>query len=154
VKQKLFAVGWFCFSVLYLAGGWGLNAGTPQKPGPGFLPRIVGVGLLVLTGLYLWQTLRKPGEPQNACGPFHLKSVLGLAAGLMAYPFLLFHLNFILATFLVVYTMLWILKYKGPVWDSLIAISLAVMSFSVFALGLGVSLPSGPIEEIFYRLRG
>lgn len=72
----------------------------------------------------------------------------------MAYPFLLFHLNFILATFLVVYTMLWILKYKGPVWDSLIAISLAVMSFSVFALGLGVSLPSGPIEEIFYRLRG
>jgi multisubunit Na+/H+ antiporter MnhC subunit len=50
--------------------------------------------------------------------------------------------------------MLWVLKFKGPVWDALIALSLVVISFAVFALVLGVSLRSGPVEEFLFRLRG
>ena len=50
--------------------------------------------------------------------------------------------------------MLIVLKYKGPVWDFFIALGLVIFSFMVFAMGLGVSLSAGPIEEIFFRLRG
>ncbi len=154
MKEKLIAAGWFCFSILYLTTGWALKMGTPKKPGPGFLPRIVGIGLLVLTGVYLWQTLRNSEDSQPASGSVNLKSVLGLAAALLVYPVLLWYSNFILATFTVVYIMLSVLKFKGWVWDALIAMSLVVISFAVFAMGLGVSLRCGPIEEFFFRLKG
>jgi hypothetical protein len=57
MKHKLTAVGWFCFSVLYLAGGWALKMGT-LKSRARFFPRLVGVGLLVCTGVHLWQAFR------------------------------------------------------------------------------------------------
>ena len=154
MKQKLTAASWFCFSILYLAGGWGLSAGTMRKPGPGLLPRMVGIGLLVLTGIHLWQTLRKSEEPQSSSGPFNPGNVLGVATAILVYPVLLYYLKFILATFAVVYFMLLFLKFKGPVWDFIIALGLVVLSFLVFAMVLGVSLVSGPIEEFFFRLRG
>jgi hypothetical protein len=50
--------------------------------------------------------------------------------------------------------MLLTLKYKGPVWDFIIALGSVVFSFVVFAMILGVSLSIGPVEEIFFRLRG
>ena len=77
-----------------------------------------------------------------------------MAGAILVYPLLLYYLNFILATFAVVYFMLIVLKYKGPVWDFFIALGLVIFSFMVFAMGLGVSLSVGPIEEILFRLRG
>jgi len=154
MKHKLTAVGWLCFSILYLAGGWALKMGTLKKPGPGFLPRLVGIGLLVCTGVYLWQTLRKPAESQTSSGPVNPKSVFGLVAALLAYPVLLYYLNFIMATFGVVYFMLLVLNFKGPVWDLFIALGLVVFSFLVFSMVLGVGLLNGPVEEFIFRLIG
>lgn len=154
MKHKLTAISLFCFSILYLAGGWALKMGTLKKPGPGLLPRIVGIGLLVCTGVHLWQTFRKPAESKTAIESVNPKSVFGLVAALLAYPVLLYYLNFIMATFAMVYFMLLVLKFKGPVWDLIIALGLVVFSFVVFAMVLGVSVPNGPIEEFFFRLRG
>lgn len=154
MKHKLIAMGWICFSIFYLTSGWALKMGGANKPGPGFLPRIVGIGLLILTAVYLWQTFRKPAELQASSGSVNLRNVLGLTVALLAYPVLLLYLNFILATFSVVYAILLTLRYKGFAWDALIAISLVIISFVVFAIGLGVSLRCGPIEEFFFSLRG
>ena len=77
-----------------------------------------------------------------------------MVAAILSYPVLLYYLNFIMATFAVVYFMLLFLKFKGPVWDFFIALGLVVVSFVVFSMVLGVSLLSGPIEEFFFRLRG
>lgn len=154
MKHRLTAMGWFCISILYLAGGWGLKMGTLKKPGPGFLPRMVGIGLLVLTGVHLWQTFKKPAESQTSSGPVNPKSVFGLVAALLSYPILLYYFNFIMATFAVVYFMLLVLKFKGPVWDFVIALGLVVFSFIVFSMVLGVGLLNGPVEEFFFRLIG
>ncbi len=154
LKHKLTAVGLFCFSILYLAGGWALKMGTLKRPGPGLLPHMVGIGLFILTGVHLWKTFREPAESQTLSGPVNQKSVFGLVAALLAYPVLLYYLNFIMATFAVVYFMLLVLKFKGPVWDFVIALGMVVFSFVVFAMVLGVSLLNGPIEEFFFRLIG
>ncbi len=154
MKQKLTAVGWFCFSILYLSGGWDLNMGTMRKPGPGLLPRIVGIGLLILTGIHLWQTFRKQPDSHQSSGLLNLKAVFGLVAAVLAYPVLLYYLNFIMATFAVVYFMLLLLIFKGPVWDFVIALAMVVFSFLIFTMVLGVSLRNGPIEEFFFRLLG
>jgi len=154
MKQKLTALGWFCFSILYLAGGWGLNVGTMRKPGPGLLPRMVGIGLFILTSILLWQTFKKPVESQTSSGPLNPTSVFGLVAAILVYPVLLYYLNFIMATFAVVYFMLLFLKFKGPIWDLFIALGMVVFSFVIFAMVFGVSLLSGPIEEFIFSLRG
>lgn len=154
MKNKLTAAGLFCFSILYIAGGWGLKLGTLRKPGPGMFPRLTGIGLLVCTGIYLWQVLRKEAESGLSSEPVRPSIVFWLAGAILVYPVLLNYLNFILATFAVVYFMLSVLKFKGPVWDFIIALGMVLFSFMIFAMVLGVSLSTGPIEEIFFRLRG
>jgi hypothetical protein len=154
MKHKLTALSLFCFTILYLIGGWGLKLGTMRKPGPGFFPRLIGIGLFVSTGLYLWQVLRKEEECKALTESVKPGIVALLAGAILVYPLLLYYLNFIPATFTVVYFMLIVLKYKGPVWDFFIALGLVIFSFMVFAMGLGVSLSVGPLEEIFFRLRG
>ena len=154
MKNKLTALSLFCFSILYLIGGWGLKMGSMRKPGPGLFPRLIGIGLFVSTGLYLWQVLKHETESNSLPGSAKTGVVVLLAGSILVYPLLLYYLNFILATFAVVYFMLIVLKYKGPAWDFFIALGLVIFSFMVFAMGLGVSLSVGPIEEIFFRLRG
>jgi hypothetical protein len=154
MKHKLTAVSLFCFSILYLIGGWELKLGTLRKPGPGLFPRLIGVGLLITTGIYLWQTLRKDEESKPSPEPVRPVIVASLAGAILVYPLLLYYLNFIPATFAVIYFMLIVLKFKGPVWNLVIAFCLVIIGFVVFAMGLGVSLSVGPIEEILFQLRG
>jgi hypothetical protein len=154
MKHKLTALSLFCFTLLYLIGGWGLKLGTLRKPGPGLFPRLIGIGLLVSTGIYLFQTLRKIPPAESVPKEAHPRTVVLVAGAILIYPLLLYYLNFIAATFAVVYFMLIVLRYKGPLWDFFIALGLVVFSFMVFAMGLGVSLAVGPIEEIFFRMRG
>lgn len=154
MKHKLTALSLFCFTLLYLIGGWGMKLGTLRKPGPGLFPRLIGIGLLISTGIYLLQALREKTTAESVPAASHPRTVVLLAGGLLVYPLLLYYLNFIAATFAVVYFMLIVLRYKGPVWDFFIALGMVILSFMVFAMGLGVSLSVGPIEEIFLQLKG
>jgi hypothetical protein len=63
-------------------------------------------------------------------------------------------LDFVLSTFVTVFAMLLILRFKT--WPVCLLVSLftAVACFVVFAMLLGVALPSGIIETFLYRLRG
>lgn len=154
MKSKLTAVSLFCFTILYLVGGWELKLGTLRKPGPGLFPRLIGIGLLVSTGIYLWQAFRKDSESKPSPEPTKPGIVALLAGAILVYPLLLYYLHFIPATFAVIYFMLIVLKFKGPVWDLVIALGLVIVGFVVFAMGLGVSLSVGPIEEILFQLKG
>lgn len=154
IRDKLTALGLFAFSVIYLVGGWDLKLGTLKKPGPGLLPLLVGTGLLVCTAIYLWQAFRKAAAPVSSLKSFDLKKAAWMMAAVLAYPVLLNYLDFILATFAVVYLMLLVLKYKSPAWGLVVSLLIVVACFMVFAVLLGVTLPSGPIEELLYRLKG
>ena len=99
MKNKLTALSLFCFTILYLIGGWGLKVGTMRKPGPGLFPRLIGIGLLVSTGLYLWQVLKDETESKPLPGPAKPGVVVLLAGSILVYPLLLYYLNFIVATF-------------------------------------------------------
>jgi putative tricarboxylic transport membrane protein len=154
IRDRLAALGLFGFSLMYLVGGWHLKLGTLKKPGPGFLPLLVGAGLLVCTALYLWQAFRRPSPPVSSSEPFDVKTAARLVAIVLAYPVLLNYLDFILATFAAVYLMLLVLKFTSPAWGLVISLMIVVACFMVFAVLLGVTLPSGPIEAFLYRLKG
>lgn len=52
-NQRITAVMLFGFSLFYLISSFWLKLGTARKPGPGLVPVIIGIILLVFTTLYL-----------------------------------------------------------------------------------------------------
>ena len=104
---------------------------------------MIGIGLLVCTGIYLSANIQKTRGTPSLPGIRPRRDRHSLCPAILVYPVLLHYLNFILATFAVVYFMLLTLKYKGPVSrDFVIALGSVVFSFVVFAMILGVSLSS------------
>ncbi len=156
-KDRLAALALLLLAALYLAAAFRLKIGAPRAPGPGFLPVVIGVGLLVCAAVHLLQTLRVPRpvrRPKEDTRSSQTRTVVGLLACTFIYPLCLNHLNFVTTTFLAVFTMLRILRYKSWAASALVGLLLAVACFLVFGLLLGVAVPSGPIEELLYRLRG
>jgi len=156
-KDKSVAIGLFVISVLYSIGCMQLKLGTLRKPGPGLLPCLIAVALLLSTAAHLYKVFTKQAEesdrPEGA-KPVNVRAWAGLSICVFAYPALLMSLDFLLSTFLSVFAMLLVLRFKT--WPVCLFVSLftAVVCFVVFAMLLGVALPSGLIETFFYKLRG
>ena len=158
VKDRLTALGLFGVSVLYLLGCFQLQWGTMRKPGAGFLPTLVGVALFFCTGIYLVLTVRRgpesrPESAENAPAS-DPRVVWRLLVCTLVYPFVLSRLDFVMATFLVVWGMLLSTRYRTPVVSLLLALFLSLFFFGVFAMLLGVAFPNGPVEQFLYGLRG
>jgi hypothetical protein len=93
-------------------------------------------------------------EPTEGALAVNLRAWVGIAVCVFAYPALLMTLDFVVSTFVTVFAMLLVLRFKT--WPVCLVVSLftAIACFVVFAILLGVALPSGFIEGYLYRLRG
>lgn len=156
-REKITVLVLLAISLLYFGWGWSLKLGSWSNPGAGFLPRVVGIALLCLAAVKFWAVFfssREGGKPPGGAPGRNRnpRAVYGLLLAIILYPILLGYLNFLLTTTLVLFLLFVLLKYKTPVFSLMVAGVLAVVSFIVFARLLGVSLPSGPLEEIFYAL--
>jgi hypothetical protein len=156
-KDKSVALGLFGIAVLYSIGCMELKLGTLRKPGPGLFPSLVAVALLLGTAAHIYKVFTKKTEtstpPERSQG-VNLRAWAGIVICVFAYPALLMTLDFVLSTFVTVGAMLLILRFKS--WPVCLLVSLftAIACFVVFAMLLGVALPSGFIEMFLYRLRG
>ncbi len=156
-KERAVAWGLFSISVLYFVSCMGLKLGALRKPGPGLFPSLIAVALLLSTGAHLYKVFRKEEEASGrpAGGPsVNLRTLGGLSAFIVVYPALLMSLDFVLSTFLTVFGMLLVLRFRT--WPASLFVSLftAIACFFLFAMLLGVALPSGVIETFLYKLRG
>jgi hypothetical protein len=157
-REKISTVVLFLFSLVYLYGCLKLRIGHAANPGPGFMPLVVGILLVFFTGTDLVRTLRRtqtPG-PQTEGGGSPSAGILlplGTAACVLAYPFLLKGLKYILSTFLVMFIMLLMNRYKHPALNALIALVVALASFVFFCMILGVVLPMGKVETFLLQFR-
>ncbi len=154
-KEKSVALGLFVISILYSAGCIGLKMGTLRKPGPGLFPSLIAAALLLGTGVYLFRVFTEKGEPSaGGLSRKDRQTLGGLCVCIFAYPALLVALNFIPATFLAVFGMLLVLKFRTWPVSFLVSLFAAVACFVVFAILLGVALPSGAMETFLYKLKG
>ena len=142
------AVGLFC-----LIGTWNITAGfSGADPlGPRFLPRVVGIALLVLAGLLVLATLRgdrgeaEEGEDVDLSHRPDWKTVAQLVA--------IFALNIALVDFLgwaITGALLFagvarVLGSRTWIRDLIIG---AVLSVGSFYVGLGVPIPPGILDGI------
>lgn len=156
-KDKIGGFILFVFSLVYLYGCFGLKIGRANNPGPGFIPLLVGVGLLVFTSIHLYQVLRVKGEKSQTdeykpAEKANFIVFLGIAACVLAYPFLLKQLSYLLSTFIIVFVMLILMKYKSPVISLLVSVIISVISYMLFTKALGVVLPMGAIEQLILSI--
>lgn len=158
-KELLIAVALGGFSIFYFLGSLKLKVGTLKNPGPGLLPLVIGVFLLFCTGIYIvqiWRAFHKSNleEGVQVRSPIKISSyimIYGTLACALVYPFLLEYFKFIIATTMVTFFLLFFLRPQKIFLTLTLAFLIVVFSFWVFAILLGVSFPSGLLEELFFR---
>jgi putative tricarboxylic transport membrane protein len=159
--KKVTSLVLFGLSLFYLVTSFRLKLGTPRNPGPGLIPMAIGVLLLILTMVYLIRVFgEKSPRPQAKAGEItvgagkNYRGIIGILACTLVYPLILESLKFLVSTFAVAFAMLFILKPQRAILAVILALVLAVGSFVIFSLLLGVALPSGFLETLFFRIGG
>lgn len=140
-------------SILYLLDGLSLNMGSVTMPGEGFVPRIMGIFLLVCcASLFLQEVFflpliasspdkkepeEDPQEEEDARRP------LLLIGALLLYPVALPFLGFILSTIGLMFAGLRIFKYRNWQWSCVIAVAATLFTYLVFEKWLRILFPAG-----------
>ena len=135
-------------SILFSLSSFKIGIGKPREPGPGFLPFLTSLVLLLLSIIVLIKDLyisdHAEGE-KNPFSPDHLRKPTGLIIILIGYTLLLKFLGFLITTFLLIFLMLFVFNPNPKkIWKFIvIGIIAANLSFIVFYKWLQVQLPMG-----------
>ncbi len=141
-------------SILVSLGSFKIGIGKSREPGPGFLPFLTSLVLLLLSIIVLIKDLYVSDHGEGGKNPFspdHLKKPTGLILILIGYTLLLKFLGFLITTFLLIFLMLFVFDPNPKkIWKFiLIGVISANLSFIVFYKWLQVQLPVG-IFQIGY----
>ncbi|MCX5910123.1 MAG: tripartite tricarboxylate transporter TctB family protein [Deltaproteobacteria bacterium] len=158
-NHRITAISLFSISLLYFLGSFRLKMGTLQNPGPGLIPAVIGVLLVVCTAFYLvrvfWEKSEAVKRNDKTSGETkNYRAIVGILACTTVYPFILEPLKFILATFAAGFIMLLLLKPKKIFFSLLLALSMAVGAFLIFSRFFGVGLPRGLLENLLFQIGG
>ena len=153
MKERIVSIGILVFALVYLAGSISLKVGTRAQPGAGLFPAAVAFSLLAVAALHAWRTFRRTAEKDEGLGWTQLAPA-GIAAALVVYPILLKTLDFLFSTFIVLFVLLRLLRFKTTLISFLTALFTTILSFIVFTGLLGVVLPSGVMEQFILTILG
>lgn len=144
MKQKIsvnlvFLIICFVLSVFYTYFAFGLSFGSFRQPGPGFIPRIVGV-LSCLLSAYLFVHDYIKGERNNAEVDYPLTIILYLVC-FCVYAVVFVPVGYVISTCIFAFVLSLIMKNK--IWVSLlIGMGTGISLYFIFNL-LAVPLPKG-----------
>lgn len=123
--------------------------------GPKAVPVLVGVLLLVTAALLVRDVLKggrgeaEGGEDIDLSAPSDWRTVLLLSASFLANAALIGVVGFPISGAILFWGAAYALGSRNFVRDPLIAAGLSVLTFVLFNNMLGVSLPGGPLMEVF-----
>ena len=122
--------------------------------GPAAVPLVVG-GLLVVVGIALGVDVRRGGrgEPEGGedvelTGGSDWRTIAMLAAAFVANALLIEPLGWVFSGAILFWGSAFALGSRHYVRDAVIAFTLSIGSFYLFALGLGIVLPHGVLRGI------
>ncbi|MCG6538213.1 MAG: tripartite tricarboxylate transporter TctB family protein, partial [Syntrophales bacterium LBB04] len=103
--------------------------------------------------VYLLMVLRQDQTQKSKEAPSEETSSghtipLAIAVLVLIYPFILRYLGFLVSTFLILWPMFVLLRFKNVYVSLLATVLMVAVAYLLFSVGLGVSLPSGPLEEL------
>jgi putative tricarboxylic transport membrane protein len=153
MKERIVSLGILIFAMVYMAGAIALKVGTLAQPGAGQFPAAIAICLLAISALHVWRTFRKTAEKDEGHSWTQLAPA-GIAAALVFYPVLLKTLDFLVSTFIVLFALLLLLRFKTTLISFLTALFTTIFSLVVFSGLLGVVLPSGVMEQFLLKILG
>jgi putative tricarboxylic transport membrane protein len=128
------------------------TGGGYAQVGPGVVPRIVGVVLLVLGALLAREVFtggfRGVDEEAEARMPIDWPAFAWITGGIFAYGLLVERLGFVLAS--VILFVLVARSFGSRRWllNAVVGLVLASFIFAVFNYGLGLMLPPGVLKPL------
>jgi putative tricarboxylic transport membrane protein len=150
--QVAVSVGYLAIGAGILWGSFSLaTGGGYAQVGPGVVPRIVGIILLVVGALLAREALtggfRGVDEAAEAKQPMDWKSFAWVTGGIFAYGFLVQPIGFVIAS--VVLFMMVARSFGSRRWllNAIVGLLLAAFIFAVFTYGLGLMLPPGILQR-------
>ena len=146
--SSLFLIG---ISILVSLASFKIGIGKSREPGPGFLPFLTSLVLLILSIIVLIKDLYASDHAGGEKNPFSadlLKKPTGLILILIGYTLLLKFLGFLITTFLLIFLMLFVFDPNPKkIWKFIvIGVIAANLSFIVFYKWLQVQLPMGVFQ--------
>jgi putative tricarboxylic transport membrane protein len=151
--QVAVAAGVLAIGAAILWGSFHLpTGGGYAQVGPGVVPRIVGVGLVVL-GAFLAREvftggLRGVDEEAEARLPMDWRAFAWITAGIIAYGLVVQPLGFVFSsTFLFMFVAR---SFGSRRWllNAVSGLLLAASIFAIFNYGLGLTLPPGVLKPL------
>jgi putative tricarboxylic transport membrane protein len=149
-RDRASSLFWMGFGVMFLIGAWRQGLMRQGVPGPGFLPFLCGIALILLSLAVLISALvteknengqgREPEKffPEQGS---RRRMVCTLAA-LVAYGLCLPYLGFLLTTFVFMLFTLRLMERQKWIRVILLSLSIAVLAHLLFA-ALDVQMPPG-----------
>jgi hypothetical protein len=153
MKERIVSLWILIFAMAYMAGAIALKVGTLAQPGAGQFPAVIACCLLAISAFHVWRTFLKTAEKDEGHSWTQLAPA-GIAATLVFYPILLKTLDFLFATFVVLFVLLLLLRFKTKLISFLTALFTTIFSFVIFTGLLGVVLPSGIMEQFILTILG
>ena len=152
--------GQVAVSVGFLAIGAGILWGSFYLPtgggyaqvGPGVVPRIVGIVMLVIGAFLAREALtggyRGVDEAAELKQPMDWKSFAWVTGGIFAYGILVQPIGFVIAS-IVLFVMV-ARSFGSRRWllNTIVGFVLAAFIFTVFTYGLGLMLPPGILQRL------
>jgi hypothetical protein len=153
MKERIVSLGILLFAMVYTAGAIVLKVGTLAQPGAGQFPAAIAISLLAISGFHAWRTFRMTSEKEEGHRWTQLAPA-GIAAALVVYPILLKTVNFLTSTFLVLFVLFRLLRFKTTTVSFFTALVMTILSFIIFAGLLGVVVPAGVMEQFILNITG
>jgi putative tricarboxylic transport membrane protein len=151
--QVAVSAGVLALGAAILVGSFNLpTGGGYAQVGPGVVPRIVGV-ILVLLGAALAREaftggFRGVDEEAEVHLPMDWISFAWVSGGIIAYGLLVEPLGFILASILLFVMVARSFGSRRWVQNTLVGLALSTFIFAVFNYGLGLMLPAGILKPL------
>jgi putative tricarboxylic transport membrane protein len=140
--------------VLYDASRISTEFNQRDPVGPAAVPVAIGVALLVIAVLLARDVLRgghgesEMGEDVDLSHPSDWRTVLLLIAAFLANVVLIDRVGFPISGAVLFWGAAYALGSRNWLRDPLIAVALSVVTYLIFARGLGIGLPAGPLEGV------
>jgi hypothetical protein len=117
--------------------------GTAVRMGTGYMPRLLCWLLLGLGAIVLVQGLRQPAPPLRS-SPQAWRAMLSVTASLVAFGLSIERLGLVLAIVLLTGIGALATRALRPVETAIAALALIALSWAIFILGLGLTIPVWP----------
>ena len=117
--------------------------GTMRMPKEGFMPMLLGIGMVGLSGFLTLQSFLGKGDAKNVKLQLPWLRFAGMIAASFAYALLLGTLGYCICTFLFLLAVLKLAKLEGWKLPLIISVVAAAAFYLLFKVALGVMLPAG-----------